>query len=105
MLMHLNAAGYPDSLVPGDPDKPQTAALGDANLAWRAIHSDLGAWGSDLFCPHPAPLFRLQLLVKDGQLQLSPSLNDVRNAVMDVFDGIIKAGQAVEDLGKKVYVC
>lgn len=79
--------------------------MGDANLAWRATHSGLDAWGSDLFCPSPPPLFQLQLLVRDGQLQLTPSLEDVRNAVMGVFDGIIKAGGTVEDLGAKVSLC
>lgn len=95
-------AGYPDSLVPTDPDKPVTAALGDANLAWRATHTGLEAWGSDLFCPSPPPLFHLQLLIRDGSVQLVPSLEDLRAGVMRVFDAVIEAGQSVEDLGEKV---
>jgi hypothetical protein len=95
-------AGFPDHLTPDDPDKPRTAELGDANLAWRATHSGLDAWGSDLFCPSPPPLFQLQLLVRDGTVQLVPGLDDVRGAVQRVFDGMIEAGQSVEDLGEKV---
>jgi hypothetical protein len=95
-------ACFPDHLTPDDPDKPLTAALGDANLAWRATHTGLDAWGSDLFCPSPPPLFQLQLLVRGGAVQLMPSLDDVRGAVMRVFDGVIEAGQSVEDLGEKV---
>jgi hypothetical protein len=95
-------AGFPDHLTPDDPDKPLTAALGDANLAWRATHTGLDAWGSDLFCPSPPPLFQLQLLVREGVVQLVPSLDDVRGAVLRVFDGVIEAGQSVEDLGEKV---
>uniref|UniRef100_A0A383V949 AAA+ ATPase domain-containing protein n=1 Tax=Tetradesmus obliquus TaxID=3088 RepID=A0A383V949_TETOB len=94
-------AGFPDHLTPDDPDKPLTAALGDANLAWRATHTGLDAWGSDLFCPSPPPLFQLQLLVREGAVQLMPSLDDVRGAVLRVFDGMIEAGQSVEDLGEK----
>lgn len=95
-------AGFPDHLTPDDPDKPLTSALGDANLAWRATHTGLDAWGSDLLCPSPPPLFQLQLLVREGAVQLMPSLDDVRGAVLRVFDGMIEAGQSVEDLGEKV---
>lgn len=100
--MRCHAAGFPDHRTPGDPDKPLTAELGEANLAWRATHSGLDAWGSDLFCPSPPPLFQLQLLIRDGGVQLMPSLEGVRGAVLRVFDGMIEAGQSVEDLGEKV---
>jgi hypothetical protein len=101
-ISSLPPAGYPDSLVPHDPEKPVTIALGDANLAWRATHEMLDAWGSDLFCPNPPPIFQLHLVMKDSQLQLVPSLQEVRNAVLSVFNGIIEAGQSIEDLGAKV---
>jgi hypothetical protein len=78
----------------------------DANLAWRlARQQQLTAWGSDLFCPSPAPMFQLQLLLRADELSYVPSLQEVQHAVLGIVDAVVQAGQSVEDLGAKVSTC
>jgi hypothetical protein len=96
----LNAAGLPASLTPGD---LQAGTTDDANLAWRvARQQQLTAWGSDLFCPCPAPMFQLQLLLRGDELLFVPGLQEVQHTVLGIVDAILQTGQSVEDLGAKV---
>jgi len=75
----------------------------DANLAWKvARQQQLAAWGSDLFCPSPSPMFQLQLQLRDDDLLFVPSLSEVQHAVLGIVDAVLQAGQSVEDLGSKV---
>lgn len=96
----VHCAGLPASLTPED---LQASTTDDANLAWRvARQQQLTAWGSDLFCPCPAPMFQLQLLLRGDELLFVPGLQEVQHTVLGIVDAIIQAGQAVEDLGAKV---
>lgn len=95
----LPTTGYPAGLTP----EGLQPIRDDANLAWKVSRQQqLTAWGSDLFCPSPAPLFQLQLLLRDNQLQFVPSLAEVQHTVLGCLDAILQAGQSVEDLGAKV---
>lgn len=77
----------------------QAGTSDDANLARQ---QQLTAWGSDLFCPCPAPMFQLQLLLRGDELLFVPGLQEVQHTVLGIVDAIIQAGQSVEDLGAKV---
>lgn len=96
-------AGYPASLLP----EGVAAAVAAANAGSTA---DLvqpatcrTAWGADLFCPSPPPLFQLQLLVRNCQLpQFVPGLQDLQDAVLGMVDAIVSAGCFVEDVGANV---
>jgi hypothetical protein len=55
-----------------------------------------------MFSARPLPLFLVQLIVKDDSLQLVPSLEDVRAAVLQSYDDIITATHNVDDISVKV---
>lgn len=95
----LRCAGYPDSATP----QHFVSAHEDANLAWKlSRRQQLTAWGSDLFCPSPPPMFQLQLLLRDDELLFLPSLEEVQHTVLGIVHAVIQAGQSVDDLGAKV---
>lgn len=92
-------AGYPASMTP----QGIVPSQDDANLAWKvARQQQLTAWGSDLFCPCPSPMFQLQLQIRDDDLLFVPSLSEVQHAVLGIVDAVLQAGQSVKDLGAKV---
>jgi hypothetical protein len=52
-------------------------SAGGSNLEYRRTHA-ITKWGGDNFSALPPPLFLVQLVVRDGEIQLAPSLEDVR---------------------------
>jgi hypothetical protein len=57
---------------------------------WRATHGPVAAWGGDAYAPSPPPLFRLSLVVHEGQLQLQPSIEEIDAQVLDTFYGMVR---------------
>ncbi len=99
-------AGYPDDHTPQDFDpeacpSKSHAEVVDANTLYRSTHAT-GKWGEDLFTADPPPLFSVQLLVRESEIRLVPSAEEVEAAVVRSFDEMITAAQSVDDISVKM---
>ncbi|KAG1667278.1 hypothetical protein FOA52_012567 [Chlamydomonas sp. UWO 241] len=78
-----------------------TAEPASANAEWRGSHG-APKWGADLFSTVPPPLLQVQIAVRDGAICMVPELELVEEAVMESFDDLLTAVQAVDDISVKL---
>lgn len=104
--MLLDDSGYPQDLIPildSNSDKENTSAqAAEANCSDDPMQNAQQKWGEDMYCPMPPPVFKIKLIIEEGSLAFSPSLEQVGKGVLSCFDALMHRTSNIHDVAAKV---